>query len=252
MLDQPRRGRATAIAAAPNFAVRLMLRNPKDFVACLIAFAAISAIVANAIFLQAGRHPSPMFGTNAFAPAAAPAFPSVLPRPRPIDAGPAADKPLDSRMLDSKPVQMKAHPKPVEIKIEPKTSELKPSELKAVEPLADARSDPRGAKSDKLTTPVRSTAPSPVASASGPRPPAPVPTRSDPVGDLILSSYRVAWVQRALSENGSGQLKATGMLGPETQAAIARFERERKLPVTGQLSDRLVRELATATGRPLG
>ncbi|HEX9361560.1 MAG TPA: peptidoglycan-binding protein, partial [Bradyrhizobium sp.] len=33
--------------------------------------------------------------------------------------------------------------------------------------------------------------------------------------------------------------------------AIQKFERERKLPVTGQMSDRLVRELIAVTGRPI-
>jgi hypothetical protein len=37
----------------------------------------------------------------------------------------------------------------------------------------------------------------------------------------------------------------------DTQTAIERFERERKLPITGQASDRIVRELAAMTGRPL-
>jgi hypothetical protein len=37
----------------------------------------------------------------------------------------------------------------------------------------------------------------------------------------------------------------------ETQAAIEKFERERKLPITGQASERVVRELAAMTGRPL-
>lgn len=258
MLDQPQRGRATAIAAAPNFMVRLVLRNPKDFVAGMIAFAAISAVVANAMLLQAGRHPSPMFGAGEFAPSFSPAIPNVLPRPRPIDAAPAGEKPLDSRMLDSKPVQLKAIPKPAEPKpAEPKpadhrASDLKPSDLKGVDLAMDAKPDSRGIKSDRLATLVRASAPAPAASSSVPRPPAPITGRTDPLADLITSSYRVAWVQRALSEHGAGQLKATGTLGPETQAAIARFERERKLPVTGQLSDRLLRELAIATGRPLG
>ena len=39
--------------------------------------------------------------------------------------------------------------------------------------------------------------------------------------------------------------------GADTQAAITKFERDRKLPVTGQMSDRLVHELKTMTGRPL-
>ena len=43
----------------------------------------------------------------------------------------------------------------------------------------------------------------------------------------------------------------SGTYDPETRAAIERFERERKLPVSGQVSDRLTRELSAMTGRPL-
>jgi hypothetical protein len=46
-------------------------------------------------------------------------------------------------------------------------------------------------------------------------------------------------------------LKPTGTIGSDTQAAIQKFERDRKLPVTGQMSDRLVRELTAMTGRPI-
>jgi peptidoglycan hydrolase-like protein with peptidoglycan-binding domain len=85
------------------------------------------------------------------------------------------------------------------------------------------------------------------------RPPAAIPnaTRTDPLGDLITNTRRVAAVQRALTEYGYGQLKPTGNVGSDTAAAIQRFERERKLPVTGQVSDRMVRELATVTGRAI-
>ena len=62
---------------------------------------------------------------------------------------------------------------------------------------------------------------------------------------------RVAAVQRALTDYGYGQLKPTGTIGADTQAAIQRFERERKLPITGQMSDRLVRELGLATGKTI-
>jgi peptidoglycan hydrolase-like protein with peptidoglycan-binding domain len=58
-------------------------------------------------------------------------------------------------------------------------------------------------------------------------------------------------VQRALTEYGYGQLKATGTVGSDTQAAISKFERERKLPITGQVSDRLVRELNAMIGHPV-
>jgi len=67
----------------------------------------------------------------------------------------------------------------------------------------------------------------------------------------VIGSRRVAAVQRALTDYGYGQLKPTGIMGPDTQAAIQKFERARKLPVTGQLSDRLVRELTATIGHPI-
>ena len=42
-----------------------------------------------------------------------------------------------------------------------------------------------------------------------------------------------------LSEFGYGQIKPSGILDEATSAAIEKFEREHKLPVTGRLSDRL-------------
>jgi putative peptidoglycan binding protein len=193
--------------------MRLLLHSPKDMVAGAIAFAAVSAIIANALFMQAGRHPSPMFGGSVGVPTAAvPAGP--LPRPRPIEA--------DIRSVD-----------------------LRPTEAKPFE----SRPDPL-ANLTKVTG--TSSVASPVASANVMRPPIPIPpTRSDPVGDLITTSHRVASVQRTLTEYGYGQLKPTGTVGSDTQAAIQKFERDRKIPVTGQISDRLVRELTAMTGRPV-
>jgi hypothetical protein len=46
-------------------------------------------------------------------------------------------------------------------------------------------------------------------------------------------------------------LKITGAMGNETQSAIQKFEREHKMQVTGQISDRLLRELGTAIGHPV-
>ena len=76
--------------------------------------------------------------------------------------------------------------------------------------------------------------------------PAPIPN-----ANMNAAGRRIAAVQRALTEYGYGQLKPTGTIGSDTQAAIQKFERERKLPVTGQMSDRLVRELATVIGHPV-
>ena len=78
------------------------------------------------------------------------------------------------------------------------------------------------------------------------RPPAPIPATAQSTG-----ARRVASVQRALTQYGYGQLKATGAVGADTQAAISKFERDRKLPVTGQMSDRLLKELAAMIGHPI-
>ena len=58
-------------------------------------------------------------------------------------------------------------------------------------------------------------------------------------------------MQRTLTEYGYGQLKPTGTVNSDTQAAISKFERDRKLPMTGQITDRLVHELNAMIGHPI-
>jgi peptidoglycan hydrolase-like protein with peptidoglycan-binding domain len=100
-----------------------------------------------------------------------------------------------------------------------------------------------------MTNLVKATAVPQPAPAGVARPPAPIPASSR--NDLASGSRRVAAVQRTLTEYGYGQLKPTGTVGSETQAAIQKFERDRKIPVTGQMSDRLVRELTAMIGHPI-
>ncbi len=75
--------------------------------------------------------------------------------------------------------------------------------------------------------------------------------RNDPIAELIAPSKRVLAIQRALADFGYGQIKPSGIYDADTRAAIEKFERDRRLPVTGEISDRFVRELAAMTGRPL-
>ena len=96
----------------------------------------------------------------------------------------------------------------------------------------------------------------PVRPTAGLRTPQPVSARrNDPIAELIGSSFtsssRVAAVQRVLSEFGYGQMRPSGILDEPTSAAIEKFENERKLPVTGRLSARLLSELSAMTGRPI-
>jgi hypothetical protein len=200
-----------------NLVMRVLLHSPKDTLAGLVAVAAITAIVANALFLQTGRHPAPMFGTviNLPAPPSAP-LSNLMPRPRPVGA-------------DTSPLE----PKATEFRVEPKPAE-KPAETTASTSRA----------SDPMTNLVKSTTSTPSVVAVA-RPPAPIPVQQSP------AARRLAGVQRALSEYGYGQLKVTGTMSGETQSAIQKFEREHKMAVTGQVSDRLLRELGAAIGHPV-
>jgi Putative peptidoglycan binding domain len=204
--EKPRRRRtAAAVAIEPErergLIMRVLLHSPKDTVAAAAALAAVVAIMTNALFLQAGRHPSPMFGAAFISPAP---ISAPLPRGRPAEA------------------------------------DLRPSEVQPVETPAPAPA-PTPAPVKVATSPT-----------SASRAPAAAPAhRADPVGDLINSTRRVAAVQRALTDYGYGQFKVTGVFGPETQAAIQKFEKDRKLPVTGQISDRLIKDLVVLTGKPI-
>jgi Putative peptidoglycan binding domain len=185
--------------------MRVFLHSPKDVIAGALALVAVCAIIVNALFMQAGRHPAPMFGTVTVMPAVASLAASHLPRPRPVEA----DIPLP---------------------------EARPA-------------DPRAG--DAMTNLVKTTSSVQPATANIPRPPITVPVSAHADSVAVSGSHRIAAVQRALTEYGYGQLKPTGVFGADTQAAIQKFERARKLPVTGQISDRLVRELASMIGHPV-
>jgi Putative peptidoglycan binding domain len=231
--ETPRRrrraGAATVEAAAEHehgLIVRALLYSPKDLVAGVLACAAASAIIVNAAFLQTGPHPAPMFGSFVAIPSGLPGS-NPLPRPRPLDA---AISPFDPKVIETRPAEAKAadaksaDTKSIDAKSsDGKTADAKSAEPRYADPLADLVKSISGGQGASHAQPA--------AQSGGAR--------------------RVAAVQRALTEYGYGQLKPTGMIGPDTQAAIQKFERDRKLPVTGQLSDRVVRELAIVIGHPI-
>jgi hypothetical protein len=209
----------------------MLLRSPKDMVAGLLAFAATSAVITNALFLQTGPHPAPMFGSVVVMPQSSLNAASPLPRPRPAEADALLS---DSRLSDAKiPESRPPEPKSIEIRaVEPRTAEAKSVEAKSGDP---------------LTNLVKATSGGQATPANVVRPPAPIPLATGP----LTGARRVAAVQRTLTEYGYGQLKPTGNAGPDTQAAIQKFEREHRMAVTGQVSDRLVHELAAMVGHPL-
>jgi hypothetical protein len=190
-----------------GLALRIFLYSPKDMIAGALALVAVIAIITNALFMQAGRHPAPMFGAVTTLPAVASASVNPLPRPRPVEA--------DASLPEAGPAA-------------PRTAD----------PLAS------------LVKATGSVQPPPM---NIPRPPlaVPVSSRTETISISPGGSQRVAAIQRVLTAYGYGQLKPTGLVGADTQAAILKFERMRKLPVTGQVSDRLVRELAASIGHSI-
>jgi pimeloyl-ACP methyl ester carboxylesterase len=115
--------------------------------------------------------------------------------------------------------------------------------------------------------PAAAAAPAPTSAPAVANPPAvplpapkPIPSR-DPIGDLIRSTEtgsfapkdaaKVMAAQRALTKLGYGELKSDGVIGPGTRQAIEKFERDRKLAVTGELSPRTLRELSARAGFPI-
>lgn len=224
--QQRRQANPAATREERNLFMQILFYSPKDALAGALALTAVLAIIANAIFVQAGRHPSPLFGTTAKL---------ALP-PKSVPQNAAQVKTLiqteTSSTAISGPIQPASSPMP---RPRPAEAEIKPG--------------------DPLGNLVRATSAPNAVSTNAPRPPIGVPVvappqqRSDPVANLIVSSQRVAAVQRALTDYGYGQIKATGTVGADTQAAIQKFEQERKLPLTGQMSERLVKELGLATGR---
>jgi Putative peptidoglycan binding domain len=220
--EMPRRRRRGAKAAAieveqeRGLVMRILLHSPKDMVAGLLAAAAVCAILANALFLQAGRHPSPMFSSVVTLPAPQAAVVSPLPRPRPVE-------------LASEP------------------PEIRPVEARGADPKGDSKkTDSKNSDSKNPDSMANLVVKSTGAPTNAARPPAPIPDTAQSAG-----ARRVAAVQRALTQYGYGQLKPTGAVGADTQAAITKFERDRKLPVTGQMSDRLVKELTAMIGHPI-
>jgi hypothetical protein len=146
-------------------------------------------ILVNALLLQGGPHPAPLFGEK-----------------------PASTLPAVPALPPARPAELAAGPSPG----------------KAQAPAA-------------IAAPV----------------PSPVPAQRDPIADMLKQgaspaatepNRTVLAAQRALNKLGYGPIRPDGVFGVSTRQQIERFERDRKLTVTGELGTRTARELAAASG----
>jgi len=212
------------------------LRYRREIVGAALAAAATLTIFANALFLQHGPHPAPIFATRA--PLKQPAVPLPLPVPKN-----AAENAQQQVIADiQRELSRRGFYNGVADGVwGAKTDAALRDFLQAANLYIN--SEPNEALLRTITASTVK-APAPRAQPQEAR-------RDDPIAQLLAPSQRVLAIQRALADFGYGQVKPTGVYDPETHAAIERFQRERRLPVNGVVSDDFVRELSAVTGRPL-
>jgi hypothetical protein len=200
---------------------RMLLRRPRDTVAFLVAAGAAGAIMVNGLYFQHGPHPAPIFAVKPLPIAAVRPVDHVaaVPRPRPIEPE-AQKRDLASIRTHTDGID-NARPRPATSMAGPRKDPI--AELLATRS-APAAAPPQTQVQPAIQAPQRSSA---------------------------QPSRQVLAVQRALSDFGYGQLKPTGVYDPETRLAIQHFERDHKLPITGEISERVTRELANVTGRAM-
>ena len=198
---------------------RIVLTHPREVLAGLILLAASTAITVNALGLQRGPHPAPLFSPMRVAPPAQ----APIPPARPVQS---QAQPQVQPQPAPVPAAATAAPRPAKTSASPIAELVRTSEA-PVRPAASAEAKPsRDAIGDLIRT-----------GEPGMRPPA-----------NVGEPGRVAAAQRALIKLNYGPLKADGVMGAGTRQALERFEKDRRLPVTGELAARTVRDLAAQSG----
>ena len=241
-------------ADTPRFAALARLGwSRRDAVAFAVALLATVAIVVNGVLLQAGPHPARMF-KDAIAAITAPVKPAskdvvkdtaaTLPRPRPPEATAKVEaRPTSEIIADIQRelIRRGYYDGVVDGRYGPRTD----AAVRDFEQASGLKASTE--PNEALLAAIKRS--KPAKAPSGMRSAAVQQARLEPNADA--SSKRVLALQRALAEYGYGQIKPSGVVDGDTKAAIERFERERRLPITGQVSERVTRELGSVTGRPL-
>ncbi len=227
--------------------------RPADTVAVIAAAVAVAFVLANALFLQPVPHPAPLFGEEARAPA--PAVTKSIAAKKSVPAAPA---PAPSPVVNAMPVPQ---PRPDTAAVRGRSElvldiqrELTsrgyyegtvdglpgPRTIQAIRDFEQAQGlKPTGEATDALLAHIFKAR----------------PRKKDTTGSLSPAdprpTTRVLAVQRVLARLGYGPVKLTGTADPATRGAIEQFERDRGLIKSGEISDRLVAELAKVTGTPV-
>lgn len=242
--------------AAARRLLGVALRHPREIATGLVLGGAGMAIAMNALSFQARPHPAPLFGTRF---EGVPTGPAPLPptRPNAAQAGPGS-------ALAGAPA---ASGPPAALRTSDPTTTASAPRLAGAAPAGAAPASAAPAGAAAAGTVSASGAPGSVASVSGAAAPGRAGQGRDGIADLIKSGEPaasraaapavepqklVAAGQRALAKLGYGPLKSDGLMGQGTRQAIERYERDRRLPVTGEFGPRTARDLAAQSGIPIG
>lgn len=186
----------------------------------------------NALFLQDGRHPAPLFAHHPFQTAERETAEAPTPPARPAQIDAETAKAEAARLDAAKPEPRTARPAkadPLKDMVKAETSAPpKPEKKREV-----AARDPISA----LLEPPQRAAPAAAPSAA---PVAATPAAPD---------KNIVSAQRALQRLGY-VVKPDGMLGAGTRQAIEKFERDNGLPVKGELTPKLVKIIAAKVAAP--
>jgi cytoskeletal protein RodZ len=228
--------------------LRTLFRSPGRTIVGASAAAVGVAIIVNALALQGGPHPAPFFKpAKEVKEQAAP-----LPPARPANLAPVASE--SERQAAVTPPPASSQP------AQPQAAQQLSGAVPAAVPLP-----PRVQRQAAAPAPAPAAhQPTTGAQLSPPIPPANIPNVArDPIADVLRGgpsaggtteivrqepTRQVLAAQRALNKLSYGPIKPDGLFGPGTRQAIERFEKDRKLPVTGEVTGRTARELAAASG----
>jgi hypothetical protein len=200
-----------------------------------LAFVAMVSI--NALLLQKSRHPAPLLG------ATSPAHPAPAAKAETTQTPPPAQTPPE------------AHGGPASVAGNGAVSAMPP--LPATVPVVVQNAAPAqsgaGVAPPIVALPM---APPPMVPPPRPRTPATVNDPiarllgADPIGSGLEPNKTVLMAQRALLKVGY-VVRPDGMMGATTRRVLEQFERDRGLPVKGELSVRVRRELSVLSGLPV-
>lgn len=270
--QRARKPRQPARRSVFSFLPKLSRWPRRRIVLAGVILIAATGIAVNALVLQSARHPAPLFAAveqarvdaarKAAAAARAQAAQTAVPLPpaRPVaDATPPAPIPTPASAQQSQPAAA------------PQTEPQSLARLMADAAEKPARATPDKSASDKSAKPAsekpvaqeKPAQEKPAQDKQQPRVAAKPDPKADALGEFIRGGIvppggipsepdpKIQQAQRALTRLGATNVKPDGFMGPATKAAIEKFERDKKWPVTGEISPRLLRELgAVSAARP--